>query len=212
MQYHETLLTMTPLPHWNAQQSPQEREATLMHLFQLVVGGSASQWLNDLRTRFHSVVFYQWLKKEVRLRQRSGSALLMILTFSEFAEMDEFAAILSLLQQLRPKLPLGLRTFVKDYVGKDRSRSAKEGLRLQLRKMSRWHAIQQRVGWLGVAFGHTWSADPLNTGSDAVFKNMVDVLCIERHRMAEILEDAWPTHPPVLLSVGGKSVYVNAYS
>jgi hypothetical protein len=188
MRFHATLLASNPLPLWNAAQTPPEREASLMHLFQLVVGGSASQWLNDLQTRFRSVVFYQWLKKEVRLRGGSGSPLSMILTYREYAEMEESAAILLLVQQLRPKLHLfGLRTFLKDHVGTDRTR-------------------------LGVAFGHAWSADPLNNGSDAVFKNMVEVLVFHRHSMAEILDYAWPTHPPFLLSVGGKSAHVNANS
>ena len=213
MRFHATLLASNPLPLWNAAQTPPEREASLMHLFQLVVGGSASQWLNDLQTRFRSVVFYQWLKKEVRLRGGSGSPLSMILTYREYAEMEESAAILLLVQQLRPKLHLfGLRTFLKDHVGTDRTRSANAELRFQARKMSRWHLIQQRVGWLGVAFGHAWSADPLNNGSDAVFKNMVEVLVFHRHSMAEILDYAWPTHPPFLLSVGGKSAHVNANS
>jgi len=57
--------------------------------------------------RFHSVVFFQWLKKEVGCRKRYGSPRLMILTYSEYEGLDDFEAMLSLLHELSPQLAVG---------------------------------------------------------------------------------------------------------
>lgn len=111
--------------------------------------------------------------------------------------------MLQMLQEVHQVLPVGFRHFLKTPEKMYGPASHVNAHRRLLRIISRWHKIQTRVGWVAIALSHAFTSGIVHNGSDDSFADLCDVLATQRHRMIEILESAWPDHPPLLRIIGG---------
>jgi hypothetical protein len=71
------------------------------------------------------------------------------------------------------------------------------------REMQRWERVQVEVGWLAVAFSHSYSVDVFTRGSQKKFENFLDCLKLFRDEMIKSLEAIWPQFPRLLTQSGG---------
>ena len=74
IEFHHNLIAQ-PLPIFQVDDTTENRQKALLHMFQLVVGDDVLGWLTEVRSRFHSVLFYSWLRKELGCRTRYGSEI-----------------------------------------------------------------------------------------------------------------------------------------
>lgn len=81
-----------------------------------------------------------------------------------------------------------LRTFLRNIESMDNKRPVSAGHRDFLKTMQPGFVLQQRIGWLGIAFGHAFKPDILHNGSDAAFNNLVQILVYERHVIVDLLQ------------------------
>lgn len=68
IQQHHELVTR-PLPNFQISDAISVRQDALLHMFALVLGQETTSTLNEIRSRFHSVLFYSFLQKELNFRK-----------------------------------------------------------------------------------------------------------------------------------------------
>src|SRR5437762_8721265 len=95
---------------------------------------------------------------------------------------DELRAILLL--KLRGQLDPALRTFLGQ-TGEKTKEARKKALIAQLKVWGRWHKLQCKIGWIIIAFSHSFKSDIVYHANNIEFSRFIDVLLIMRPTMTQ---------------------------
>lgn len=105
---------------------------------------------------------------------------------------DELRTILLL--KLRGQLDPALQTFMGQ-TGEKTKEARKKALIAQLKIWGRWHELQSKIGWIIIAFSHSFKSEIVYRATNTEFNRFINVLLIMRPTMTETMEKLWKDFP-----------------